>query len=128
MLQLTHRVGSFVTVAIVGELSYSFDAEWLFTSPANEIWLMSLIRFFFTIAGPNLANDITNPDEHISICNDYVRESIEQSVFMRPVDEEEVITTVTGCTKKKSSQFDDNKHGYCRESRIGYLQTPRAHL
>ena len=26
---------------------------------------------------------------------------------MRPVDEEEVITTVTGCTKKKSSDFED---------------------
>ena len=26
---------------------------------------------------------------------------------MRPVDEEEVITTVTGCTKKRSSDFED---------------------
>ena len=26
---------------------------------------------------------------------------------MRPVDEEEVITTVTGCTKNKSSDFGD---------------------
>ena len=26
---------------------------------------------------------------------------------MRPVDEEEVITTVTGCTKTKSSDFED---------------------
>ena len=28
-------------------------------------------------------------------------------MFMRPVDEEEVITTVTGCTKKRSSDFED---------------------
>ena len=34
-------------------------------------------------------------------------ESIEQSLFMRPVDEEEVINTVKGCTKKKSSDFED---------------------
>ena len=55
---------------------------------------MSLI-LFFTNVGPNLANDITEPDENISIY-DYLGESIEQSLFMRPVDEEEVITTVTG--------------------------------
>ena len=28
-------------------------------------------------------------------------------MFMRPVDEEEVINTVKGCTKKKSSDFED---------------------
>ena len=38
---------------------------------------------------------------------DYLGVSIEQSLFMRPVDEEEVITTVTGCTKKRSSDFED---------------------
>ena len=61
---------------------------------------------FFTNVGPNLANDITESDENISIY-DYLGESIEQSLFMRPVDEEEVITTVTGCTKKRSSDFED---------------------
>ena len=61
---------------------------------------------FFTNVGPNLANDITEPDENISIY-DYLGVSIEQSLFMRPVDEEEVITTVTGCTKKRSSDFED---------------------
>ena len=66
---------------------------------------MSLI-LFFTNVGPNLANDITEPDENISIY-DYLGVSIEQSLFMRPVDEEEVITTVTGCTKKRSSDFED---------------------
>ena len=66
---------------------------------------MSLI-LFFTNVGPNLANDITEPDENISIY-DYLGESIEQSLFMIPVDEEEVITTVTGCTKKRSSDFED---------------------
>ena len=66
---------------------------------------MSLI-LFFTNVGPNLANDITEPDENISIY-DYLGESIEQSLFMRPVDEEEVITTVTGCTEKRSSDFED---------------------
>ena len=59
---------------------------------------MSLI-LFFTNVGPNLANDITEPDENISIY-DYLGVSIEQSLFMRPVDEEEVITTVTGCIKE----------------------------
>ena len=31
---------------------------------------------------------------------DYLGEGIEQSLFMRPVDEEEVINIVKGCTKK----------------------------
>ena len=61
---------------------------------------------FFTNVGPNLANGITNPAENISIY-DYLGESIEQSLFMRPVDGEEVINTVKGCTKKKSSDFED---------------------
>ena len=38
---------------------------------------------------------------------DYLGESIEQSLFMRPVHEEEVINTVKACTKKKSSDFED---------------------
>ena len=66
---------------------------------------MSLICFF-TNVGPNLANDIKNPDENISIF-DYLGDSIEHSLFMRPVDEEEVITTVKGYTKNKSSDFED---------------------
>ena len=49
---------------------------------------------------------ITKLHENISMY-DYLGESIEQSLFMRPVDEEEVITTVTGCTKKTSSDFED---------------------
>ena len=55
---------------------------------------MSLI-LFFTNVGPNLANDITEPDENISIY-DYLGVSIEQSLFMRPVDEEEVIMGRSG--------------------------------
>ena len=74
----------------------------LFTSPAKKTWLMSLI-LFVTNVGPNLANDITNADDNIYIY-DYLGESIEQSLFMIPVDEEEVITTVTGCTKHRDLQ------------------------
>ena len=36
---------------------------------------------------------------------DYLGDSIEQRLFVRPVDEEEVINTVKGCTIKKSSDF-----------------------
>ena len=48
---------------------------------------------FFTNVRPNLANDITNPDETMYMY-DYLGESIEQSVMMRSVDDEEVINTV----------------------------------
>ena len=73
---------------------------------ASKQNMASEINTFFTNVGPNLANNITNPGENISIY-DYIGESIEQSLFMRPVDEEEVINIVKGCTKKKSSDFED---------------------
>ena len=73
---------------------------------SKEDMANALNTFFFTNVGPNLANDITEPDENISMY-DYLGVSIEQSLFMRPVDEEEVITTVTGCTKKRYSDFED---------------------
>ena len=65
----------------------------MITSKQN---MASEFNTFFTNVGPNLANDITNPGENISI-HDYLGESIEQSLFMRPVDEEDVITIVKGC-------------------------------
>ena len=68
--------------------------------------MASEFNTFFTNVGPNLANYITNPGENISMY-DYLEESIAQSLFMIPVDEEEVITIVKGCTKKKSSDFED---------------------
>ena len=98
----------------------------MFTSAANKIWLMSLIRFF-TNVGPNIANDITDPDENIFIC-DYLGESIEQSLFMRPVDEEEVITTVTGCTKNKSSDFEDINMGTVAAKVVSVICKPLAHI
>ena len=54
---------------------------------SKKIWLMSLIHFCFINVGPNLANDITNPDENISIY-DNLGESIKHSLFMRHVDKE----------------------------------------
>ena len=65
--------------------------------------MSNCLILFVTNVGPNLANDITNADDNISIY-DYLGESIEQSLFMIPVDEEEVITTVTGCTKHRDLQ------------------------
>ena len=60
---------------------------------------------------------------------DYLGDSIEQRLFVRPVDEEEVINTVKGCTIKKSSDFEDiSMDTECRGGRIGNLQTSRAHL
>ena len=60
---------------------------------------------FFTNVGLNLAKDIPNLDEHISVY-DYLG-LIEKKFFLECVDEEEVIVTVKACTKKKSSDFED---------------------
>ena len=81
----------------------------------------------FTNVGPNLANDITHPDENSSKY-DYLGESIEQSLFMRPVDEEEVFTTVvTGCTKKKSSDVEDISMGTVAKV-VSVICKPLAHI
>ena len=58
---------------------------------------------------------------------DYLGESIEQSLFMRPVDEEEVINTVKGCTKKKSSDFEDISMDTV-EKVVSVICKPLAHI
>ena len=78
---------------------------------------MSLI-LFFTNVGPNLANDITEPDENISIY-DYLGVSIEQSLFMRPVDEEEVIDIQFNPLKSVVMYIDSRKLGAARPMMIG---------
>ena len=42
----------------------------------------------------------------MSVC-DYLRCIIEQSLFFKLVDEEDIIIIVKACTKKKSSNFED---------------------
>ena len=47
---------------------------------------------------------------------------------MRPVDEEEVITTVTGCTKKKSSDFEDISMDTVAAKVVSVICKPLAHI
>ena len=54
--------------------------------------------FFFTNVRANLAKDISNLGERISVC-DYLGANIEQCLFLKSVDEEEVIITVKACKK-----------------------------
>ena len=52
----------------------------------------------FSNVGPRLAKDTTNPHENISIF-DYSGSSFEKCLFLKPVDKEEVISTVKACPK-----------------------------
>ena len=58
---------------------------------------------------------------------DYLGVSIEQSLFMKPVDEEEVITTVTGCTKNRSSDFEDKSMDTVAKV-VSVICKPLAHI
>ena len=53
----------------------------------------------FSNVGPKLAKVITNPDENISIY-DHLGGRIEICLFLKPIDEEEVINTVKTCAQK----------------------------
>ena len=72
----------------------------------------------FTNVGPNLANDITEPDDNISIY-DYLGVSIEQSLFMRPVGEEEVIDIQFNPLKSVVMYIYSRKLGAARPMMIG---------
>ena len=56
---------------------------------------------FFTNVSSNLAKNITNSDGNFSIY-DYLggRISIQNCLYLKPADEEEVINTVKTCTRK----------------------------
>ena len=61
---------------------------------------------FFTNIGYNLAINITNSDGNFSIY-DYLGGRIGNCLYLKPVDEEEVINTVKTCTRNKSTYFED---------------------
>ena len=61
---------------------------------------------FFTNITSKLAENITNSDGNFSI-NDYLGGMIGNCLYLKPVDEEEVINTVKTCTRKKSTDFED---------------------
>ena len=64
----------------------------------KNIWQMNK-KIFFSNVGPKLAKDITNIYENI-FTYDYLGSMIEKCLFLKPVDEEEVINTMKVCTKK----------------------------
>ena len=61
---------------------------------------------FFTNISSNLAKNITNYDGNFSIY-DYLGSRIGNYLYLKPADEEVVISTVKACTRIKSTGFKD---------------------
>ena len=61
---------------------------------------------YFTNVGFNLANNFSSPDKDVSIY-DYLGEVCNGSMFLSPVDEQEIIRTVQQFKNKVSTDFTD---------------------
>ena len=61
---------------------------------------------FFTNINSNSAKTITNSDGNFSIY-DYLGGRIENCLYLKPADKEDVIDNVKACTRKQSTDFED---------------------
>ena len=66
---------------------------------------MGLI-IFFTNVGANLAKNIPLPDKDVSIY-DYLEGEVGHTMFLNPVDDQEIIRTVQNCKNKMSTDYND---------------------
>ena len=60
---------------------------------------------FYTIIGPDLANNIITPTK--TSVYDYLTSRNKESMFLSPIDECEVISVLNGCKSKTSTDCDD---------------------
>ena len=75
---------------------------------------------------PNLANHILLPKNDTTIY-DYLGEYVEHTMFLSPVDDLEIITTVQNCTNKRSIDFSDINMNLLKKV-ISKIVTPFAHI
>ena len=61
---------------------------------------------FFTNVGPNLAKNISLPENYATIY-DYLERKEEHTMFLSPVDDLEIIRTVQNCKSKRSTDYSD---------------------
>ena len=61
---------------------------------------------FFTNVGANLAKSIPLPDKDVSIY-DYLEGEVGHTMFLNPVDDQEIIRTVQNCKNKMSTDYND---------------------
>ena len=61
---------------------------------------------FFTNVGPNLAKNISLPENDATIY-DYLERKEEHTTLLSPVDDLEIIRTVQNCKSKRSTDYSD---------------------
>ena len=63
-------------------------------------------NILFTNVGPNLAKRITQPKKGVSIL-DYLGKELDKSIFLSPVDDQDIIITVQNVKSKMSIDCND---------------------
>jgi hypothetical protein len=81
---------------------------------------------FFVNVGPNLAGQIRKPDEGINF-SQYMNKTAENSIFLDPVTDDEILNTVKICQNKSSK--DVNDISMCDvKNVISQITKPLAHI
>jgi len=80
---------------------------------------------FFTNVGPNLAKHIPN-ERGVSI-SDFMQETNNNSMFIEPVDENEMVKTVSKLKNKTSTDYDDMSMEMVK-SIINFICKPLCHI
>ena len=65
---------------------------------------MGLIIFCVTNFGANLAKNIPLPDKDVSIY-DYLEGEVVHTMFLNPVDDQDIIRTVQNCKNKMGTDY-----------------------
>ena len=81
---------------------------------------------FFTNVGPNLATNIPLP-KTLTTIYDYLKENIEHTMLLDPVDDLEIIRTVQNCKNKRSTDFYDVSMSLLKKV-ISKIVKPFAHI
>ena len=75
---------------------------------------------------PQLSNKYPLPKNDATIY-DYLEKNIEHTMFLSPVDDLEIITTVQNCKNKRSTDFSDISMSLLKKL-ISKIANPFAHM
>ena len=81
---------------------------------------------FCTNVGTNLAKNIPLPDKDVSIY-DYLEGEVGHTMFLNPVDDQEIIRTVQSCKNKMSTDYNDINMSMVKQI-INQIVRPFVHI
>ena len=81
---------------------------------------------FFTNVGPNLAKQITLPKKDVSVFY-YLGKELHKSMFLSPVDDQDIIRTVQNFKSKMSTDCNDLNMSMVKNI-IAHIVKPLMHI